>query len=96
VSGPADPARRFLVDGRVQGVGFRYWTLRAARQLGLSGRVRNLPDGKVEVEASGGPESLAAFRALLRQGPTGARVDSLSEEELATAAGWDGFEIDRI
>lgn len=65
------------VTGRVQGVGFRWWTRRAALRLGLRGSVRNRVDGSVEVEVAGHPHALGEFRALLGEGPMGARVESL-------------------
>lgn len=63
-----------IVQGRVQGVGFRWWTRREAARLGLRGTVRNRPDGTVEVHAAGRPDSLEQFRAALEVGPPGARV----------------------
>ncbi|HEX9944977.1 MAG TPA: acylphosphatase [Thermoanaerobaculia bacterium] len=87
-------AFRIRLSGRVQGVGFRWFTRRAAQELGLTGRVRNLPDGRVEVEVAGDPERLDAFRERLRQGPPGSRVTDLTEQELATVPAWDGFVID--
>ncbi len=63
--------RRFVVSGRVQGVGFRWFVRNAARELGLTGWVRNLADGRVEAEASGPPEALDAFERRLREGPRG-------------------------
>jgi len=86
---------RLVVSGRVQGVGFRWFVRQAARELGLAGRVRNLPDGTVEVEAAGPDEALAALRERLREGPPGSRVADLREHELPGAPGWDRFEIDR-
>lgn len=72
--------RRYLISGRVQGVGFRAATSREASRLGLSGYARNLPDGRVEVLACGDPQALAALRAwLLGGGPGAARVDRLDE-----------------
>ena len=66
--------RQYLISGRVQGVGFRWFTAHVARELGLAGYVRNLPDGRVEVVA-GGPEGrLATLQAKLASGPSGARV----------------------
>ena len=65
------------VAGRVQGVGFRYFVARSARGLGLSGYVRNLPDGTVEVAAVGNRASLDALAALLEKGPPGAIVESV-------------------
>ena len=64
----------YLLAGRVQGVGFRWWTRKTALQLGLTGTVRNLSDGRVEVHAAGEPDSLATFREYLEAGPPGARV----------------------
>ncbi|MFQ5888517.1 MAG: acylphosphatase [Gemmatimonadota bacterium] len=68
----------FLVQGRVQGVGFRWWTLHAARTLGLRGTARNRPDGSVEVHVEGSPEAVARFAELLAAGPRLARVDALT------------------
>ena len=63
-----------VLHGRVQGVGFRWWTCSQARRLDLRGTVRNLPDGSVEVHAAGTEESLDVFLVALRTGPPGARV----------------------
>jgi len=68
------------VKGRVQGVGFRYFVQRHARDLGLDGWVRNRPDGGVEVEAIGSTEALDRLEALLHQGPPGARIDHVAAE----------------
>ncbi len=62
------------VRGRVQGVGFRYFTLRQARALGVTGWVRNEPDRSVSLEAEGPRASLEALLDALRQGPSAARV----------------------
>ena len=89
---------RLRVRGRVQGVGFRWFTREAGRDLGIVGRVRNLPDGSVEIEAAvppGGAAALDAFKEKIRQGPRGAHVDTLEEESLAPVPAWDRFEIDR-
>jgi acylphosphatase len=88
-------ALRLWVSGRVQGVGFRWFVRHVARELSLTGRVRNLPDGRVEVEAAGNGPALDALRQRLRQGPPGARVTRLDEQELAAVPDWDGFVIDR-
>ncbi len=84
--------RQFRIRGRVQGVGFRYWTQREAQRLGLSGWVRNLPDYSVKAEAAGSDEQLDEFQRWLQHGPPGARVDQLEvsavdEDELAGQAG---------
>ncbi len=63
--------------GRVQGVGFRWWTRREARRLGVRGTVRNLPDGSVEIQAAGEPDGLDRFARAVRAGPPGARVDEV-------------------
>lgn len=65
------------VQGRVQGVGFRYFTLAVANQLGLTGWVRNLPEGDVECEAEGAKPQLEEFLDALRKGPSASRVDEL-------------------
>ena len=88
-------ALRLWLSGHVQGVGFRWFVRRAAQELGVTGRVRNLADGRVEVEAKGEPEALNALRAQLRQGPPGSRVTRLEEEEMSAVPDWDGFTIDR-
>lgn len=67
------------VEGRVQGVGFRWFVREAAAALGLSGWVRNTADGSVEVLAAGQPSALSALRARLVEGPPHARVDRLVE-----------------
>lgn len=69
--------RRFLVSGRVQGVGFRWFVRRRAEALGLSGWVRNLADGRVEALAAGSDEILTTLEAELREGPPAARVDEV-------------------
>lgn len=70
-------SRGYVVRGRVQGVGFRWFTQRMGLRLGLAGHVRNLPDGAVEVHAHGSLEALESFEGSLRRGPPSARVDSV-------------------
>ena len=72
----------FLIQGRVQGVGFRWFVHREASELDLRGWVRNTEDGDVEVVVSGTAEDLAELRASLRRGPRGSRVDRLVEHYL--------------
>lgn len=72
----------FLIQGRVQGVGFRWFVHREASELDLRGWVRNTEDGDVEVVASGEAEDLAKLRASLRRGPRGSRVDRITEHYL--------------
>ncbi|MGA2811245.1 MAG: acylphosphatase [Candidatus Acidiferrum sp.] len=82
----AQQTKRYLVSGAVQGVGYRYFTQHAAAKLHLSGYVRNLEDGRVEVFASGTPEQLAHLRAKLELGPRFASVREVHEEEAAPDA----------
>lgn len=70
---------RWVVRGRVQGVGFRWFVLREAERLGLGGFARNLRDGTVEVVSQGPDEALERFEQTLRRGPTGARVDAVEQ-----------------
>jgi acylphosphatase len=84
--------RRYLVSGQVQGVFFRASARDKAQQLGLSGWVKNLPDGRVEAYACGDEEILAKFELWLKQGPPMAQVDSL-EIHAASPADCHGFDI---
>jgi acylphosphatase len=90
----ATEARRFLVRGRVQGVGFRWFVEREAHILGVVGWVRNNADSSVEVLAMGSREQLAALRSRLREGPRAARVDDLEETETKPLAGLTTFRIE--
>jgi len=74
-------AKRWLVSGRVQGVGFRYFAQRRAEELGLRGWARNLDDGRVEVYATGPPERLSDLAAALHMGPRMAEVRGVEEME---------------
>jgi acylphosphatase len=74
--------RHFLVQGRVQGVGFRWFVHREASQLNLRGWVRNTEEGEVEVLAAGSLDDLIALRAALHRGPRGSRVDAVVEENM--------------
>lgn len=70
-------ARRFFISGRVQGVGFRYFTHEVATQEGVTGYVRNLPDGRVEALVEGDEAAVTRVERKLRRGPGGARVDDV-------------------
>jgi len=85
-------AARFIVGGRVQGVWFRAATREQALQLGVSGYAKNLPDGRVEVLASGSDDAIAALERWLWQGPPLAKVEAVSRQELPSAAITSGFE----
>ena len=87
-------ARRFLVRGRVQGVGFRWFVEREAHLLDIKGWVRNNADGTVEVLAMGSDEQLAGFRRRLQRGPRAARVDQVEELEAQPVAGLNTFRIE--
>jgi acylphosphatase len=83
-------ARRFVVSGRVQGVGFRYFTQDVARREGLAGVVRNLIDGSVEVLAEGDEQAVTRLERAIRQGPSRARVERV-EVDSVTPGGHVGF-----
>jgi acylphosphatase len=88
--------RHYLVKGRVQGVGFRWYVHREAGALDLRGWVRNTEDGHVEVVAAGEAEDLDLLRLALKKGSRGSRVDGIVEHELADreAEGLGSFEIE--
>lgn len=90
----ATQARRFVVRGRVQGVGFRWFVEREAHLLALSGWVRNNADGSVEVLAQGTHDQLLGLRSRLRQGPRAARVDDVEESAVGPVAGLGSFRIE--
>jgi acylphosphatase len=77
-----EAVRRFRVDGRVQGVGFRAWMVRTGEALGLRGWVRNCVDGSVEAALAGPPRALQRMEALLGVGPRNARVSGVESVEL--------------
>jgi acylphosphatase len=95
----ADPkpplhTRSYVVRGRVQGVGFRWYVEREASALGVYGWVRNNYDGSVEVLATGTREQLAALRRKLQDGPRAARVDDIDESEAQPVEGLKTFRIE--
>ena len=77
----------YLVKGRVQGVGFRWFVQREAAELGLRGWVRNTDSGHVEVVVAGEVDQLTDLKAALRRGSRGSRVDVVLEHELAESEG---------
>lgn len=87
-------ACRFVVRGRVQGVGFRWFVEREAHILGIAGWVRNNVDGSVEVLAQGTRDQLSGLRSRLREGPRAARVDAVEESEAPPATGINSFRIE--
>ena len=87
------PARRFVVRGRVQGVGFRWFVEREAHILQIAGWVRNNSDGSVEVLAMGTREQLAGLHSRLREGPRAARVDEVEKSDAEPVAGLNSFQV---
>lgn len=85
-------AKRWLVRGNVQGVGFRYFAQKHAERLGLSGYVRNLDDGRVEVYAVGDDAALAELAGALHTGPRWSDVRGVDEQEAAVQK-YSGFQI---
>jgi acylphosphatase len=86
-------ARRFLIRGRVQGVGFRYFAESRAMVEGLHGWARNRADGTVEVRAEGDRDAVDRFEAALRRGPAGAVVEDVIVEEDAPTGRATGFSV---
>jgi acylphosphatase len=86
-------ARRFLIAGRVQGVGFRYFVSDRAAAEGVNGYVANLDDGRVEAVIEGDAESVERMERALRRGPIGARVEDVQIEPLPPSGRPTGFVI---
>src|SRR5579872_2512568 len=87
-------ARKFLITGRVQGVGFRYFADRWASQLGICGYVKNLWDGNVEVYAIGDEAALEALKRQLAEGPRSARVTSVQESDAPVDKRYNRFVVE--
>jgi len=86
-------ARKYLISGRVQGVGYRYFAVRVAHELGLQGWVRNLSDGCVEAYAIGRRQELDEFDGRLRLGPPASEVRSVAVEDAPVDGRIEGFDI---
>jgi acylphosphatase len=86
-------ARRFLVSGRVQGVGFRFHILEAARVENVQGWVRNLPDGSVEALIEGDREAVTRMERRIRRGPPSARVENVEIFDDVPTGRFDGFSV---
>jgi acylphosphatase len=86
-------ARRLLISGRVQGVGFRWFARDAAVREGVTGWVRNLPDGRVEACLEGDAESVTRVERVIRQGPAGARVEQVYVDTDAASGQYSRFDI---
>ena len=86
-------ARRYLIRGVVQAVGFRFFTEDTARREGIGGFVRNLDSGHVEAVVEGEAQAVARFERAVRQGPPMARIDAMEIEDLAPTGRVVGFRI---
>jgi acylphosphatase len=86
-------ARRFLVSGRVQGVGYRYFVHDAARREGVTGYVRNVPDGRVEAFVEGELEAVTRVELAIRSGPGGARVEHVDVDVLTPGGAYKSFRV---
>ena len=87
-------ARRLLISGRVQGVGFRWFAHDAAVREGVAGWVRNLPDGRVEALVEGDAEAVTRVERALRSGPRGARVDNVYVESEMPSGAYRQFDVE--
>jgi len=87
-------ARRYIVRGRVQGVGFRWFVEREAHLLGIAGWVRNNHDGSVEILAQGTRDQLSGLHSRLRGGPRAARVDAVDVSDASPVQGLSSFRIE--
>ena len=88
-------ARKYLISGEVQGVGYRYFAQRAAARHQVLGYVRNLMDGSVEAFVEGDAEAVEAFKHDLATGPAHARVEKVEEINLEPTEGYSSFRIER-
>lgn len=88
-------ARKFLISGQVQGVGFRYFAQRSSATHQVRGYVKNLKDGRVEILAEGNPMAVEAFRHDLAAGPTYSRVGEIEELVVEPSGLYSSFRIER-
>jgi len=88
-------ARRFLISGEVQGVGFRFFAQRAAARHQVFGFVKNLEDGRVEAWAEGPPQNVEAFKSELATGPRFSSVDHFEEINVEPSGNYSSFRIER-
>jgi acylphosphatase len=86
--------RRYMITGRVQGVGFRWFVEREARLIGVNGWVRNCDNGTVEVLASGSNAQLGSLYDKLKEGPRAARIDEVEVEDAAPFSGYKTFQVE--
>ena len=83
-----------IITGLVQGIGFRYFAVREAKALGITGNVRNLPDGSVEVNAQGEKTVLDEFVTLLKEGPSSGTVKEVKVEKLVPGRKFETFSVE--
>jgi acylphosphatase len=86
-------ARRYLVSGRVQGVGFRYYVQDAAAREGVTGYVKNLPDGRVEAHVEGDVDAVERVERAIRSGPGGARVEQVDVDPRDPSGTYRSFRV---
>ena len=87
-------ARRFIISGFVQGIGYRFFAMRAAARHQVLGTVRNLPDGRVEVVAEGDRDAMDEFKKDLATGPSMAEITDIEETDLPVTGLFRDFRID--
>ncbi len=87
-------ARRFMISGMAQGVGYRYFVMRAAARHQMLGTVRNLPDGRVEVVAEGERDAMDEFKKDLATGPSMAEITDIEETDLPVTGLYRDFRVD--
>ena len=88
-------ARQYAISGRVQGVGFRYYIHDVATQEGVTGYVRNLPDGRVEAYVEGDEDAVLRVERALRSGPGGARVEHVEVNTAPPSGAFTSFQVTR-
>ncbi|PSN64747.1 Acylphosphatase [Corynespora cassiicola Philippines] len=84
---------QFKVDGQVQGVNFRHFTVKQAKSIGVTGYVTNASDGTVQGEAQGSDDAIKEFVQYLHQGPSAARVSGVEHSDMSTKSGESGFGV---
>ena len=86
-------AKKFIIKGRVQGVGFRYFTNHIANRIGVYGYVKNLWDGSVEVYAIGSDQQLLLLKTALSKGPSYAYIEKITEEDVPINSNYYSFDV---
>lgn len=86
-------ARHLMISGRVQGVGFRYYTMDAANREGVTGYVWNMPDGRVEAYIEGEAEAVTRVERAIRSGPPGARIEEVEADAVEPSGAYKTFRI---